>query len=270
MTELILKYKPYKWENGQFKGEDGQDWNLIEEVQNQFDKIINYDNYASCTFESYWDNFKERYKDLKNENLNETDLTLFQQTSKELYDIQFSEHKTNYYFYVLEKNIINAWNEKLDSSRQLSNDQINELCETGNNDRNGYISISEINISSITPSDSTDIKNYSLRYHEIEWVNQDIEPRISKINISAPMGTMFFLNGVFRPLYISNWMNPLAPNVLYGVFNLDTNNIMPITRVFFPKEAAPIFNYNNTVLKITQEQMENLEIIVTVYYEEDI
>lgn len=278
MTELILKYKPYKWveehyeedEEGShlipehFEGVDGVDWDLIQEVQNQFDKVINYENYASCDFKIYWDNFKTRYKEIMNVDLNENDLLRFQQKTKEIYDNQFNKHITNYYFYVLEEDIIKAWN------NSLSDNIIIELCKIGNDNRKGYISVSEIDISSIDPISVQDVKNYTLRYHEIEWINQDIKPRITKINISAPMGTMFFLNGVFRPLYISNWMNPLAPNALYGVFNLDTNNIMPITRVFFPKEAAPIFNYNNTILNITQEQMKNLEIIVTVYYEEDI
>ena len=83
------------------------------------------------------------------------------------------------------------------------------------------------------------------------------------------MGTMFFLNGVFRPIYISNWANEYSPDVLKGIFNLDTNNIMPLTRITFPKEAAPVFKWENCEdIGVTKTDMEKTEIIVTVYYDD--
>lgn len=77
---------------------------------------------------------------------------------------------------------------------------------------------------------------YLLNYVEYNKKLQKIKHRIESIYISAPIGTIFYINRVLNPICITQRANS---NSYHGIYELNVDDLLRIKYITFPANAIP-------------------------------
>lgn len=119
--------------------------------------------------------------------------------------------------------------------------------------------------------DYADINNenltYSFRYTEFKKKTRRFQYLVNKIQIFAPLGTMFYLNRNLQPIYV-NKEYQLGQDSTIGVYELDTENYVNIHYLTFPRDAIPkIYTWNDSTQSLQESNDTEASIVVTYYYD---
>ena len=141
---------------------------------------------------------------------------------------------------------------------------IQTYAETDSNyiDRDFYIGV----------GDHADVNNqnitYEFRYTEYKTKIKKFQCLVNKLQIFAPLGTVFYLNRALHPIYITQELQ-LGSDEKIGFYELNTENYANIYYLTFPKEAIPKdCEWNDSTHTFNINGNPNKSIIVTYYYDD--
>ncbi len=289
-TKIFETYYPNTEEN---EG-NGKEYDLYEIAQDQ--ELIDYDDYYHSTFESFWSDLLNRYeaykiiKSTEEELFDDTETYSFkndfQEKLLEKYRSQQENKGSNPYWCYVKMNDSSFYEEIAGATSGLKYDCIEFLIN-----QNKYIDASN-NIQTYGSSNSNyknvdfymgidefkDLNESSTiqKFHYYEFKSNPkpmvVQHKISSIRIDAPLGTVFYLNHVLNPIYVSKYANPWIIDTTKGIYTLELEDCLDLRYITFPKDAIPDYyqvdsNTGETI--VDEDKMESLGWTVSYSYDDD-
>ena len=239
---------------------------------------IDYSNYSTLSFNNYCNEISQRYDICLNRNSSKDFLqNYFDNDFQELkniiiqcYDNQKREEIDNY-FYVPVQNIIDILQESVSDSlirndinfifnfnrTIMSNNKGNtwysdiaEFLSDGTPNPDYHTGVSYIGVTKLPEDYNKSIEdtsfNYTFKYFEFNFKQEEIHKLISKIEVYGPIGTCFILNHQPHLIYITQSALPeqkvgaeTVVDIVHGLYRLDTKGQVLINSITFPKESVP-------------------------------
>lgn len=272
---------------------NGKEYDLYEIAQDQ--ELIDYDDYYHSTFESFWNDLLKRYEAYKivkpiTDYFDDTETYSFkddfQEKLLEKYYSQQENKGANPYWCYVKMNDSSFYEEIAGTTSGSKYNCIKFLI-----DQNEYIDTSN-NIQTYESSDSNyknvdfymgvdefqDLNEASTiqKFHYYEFKSNPkpmvVQHKISSIRIDAPLGTVFYLNHVLNPIYVSKYTNPWIIDTTKGVYTLELEDYLDLRYITFPKDAIPSYyqiDSNTGEIIVDQDKMEELGWTVSYQYDDD-
>ena len=284
----------------EYKG-NGKEYDLYEIAQDQ--ELIDYDDYYHSTFDSFWSDLLNRYEAYKiikptanwfNDTETYSFKNNFQKKLLKKYRSQQENKGSNPYWCYVKMNDSSFYKEiagatsglKYDCIEFLINqnkyiDASNKIQTYGNSNPNYknvdfYMGIDEFK----DLNESSTIQKF--HYYEFKSNPKPmvVQHKVSSIRIDAPLGTVFYLNHVLNPVYVSKYANPWIIDTTKGVYTLDLEDYLDLRYITFPKDAIPdyyqidpdtgeaITDSSGKVI-VDQDKMKELGWTVSYQYDDD-
>ena len=240
---------------------------------------IDYSNYSTLSFNNYCNEINQRYSVCLNKNNSKNFLqnncfdNNFQELKSiiiQLYNDQQNRGIDNY-FYIPIQSVINVLQGKTSSSliksdinfifdfnkTIMSNDQgdtwysvVAESLNDGTPNPDYHTGVSYIGVTKLPEDYNKSIEetnfNYTFKYFEFNFKQEEIHKLISKIEVYGPIGTCFILNHQPHLIYITQSALPeqkvgveTVVDIVHGLYRLDTKGQVLINSITFPKESVP-------------------------------